>query len=62
MHNRYFLIRDIITTILCVYLSYIIRVEVFDMGRFWPGLLLYAFIASLVLPITFYISKIYSIY
>lgn len=61
-HNRYLLISDIIIAIFCVYLSYVIRVEVFLMGRFWSGLLLYAFIAAVVFPIVFYISKIYFIY
>jgi FlaA1/EpsC-like NDP-sugar epimerase len=63
IHNRYyFLISDIIIAILCVYLSYVIRVEVFDMGRFWSGLLLYAFFAAFVFPFVFYIIGIYSIY
>jgi FlaA1/EpsC-like NDP-sugar epimerase len=63
IHNRYyFLISDIIIAILCVYLSYVIRIEVFDMGRFWPGLLLYAFLVALMFPFVFYITGIYSIF
>ena len=53
MRNRYFLISDIVIVILCVYLSYVIRVEIFNLKHFWPGLMLYAFIASLLFPIIF---------
>jgi FlaA1/EpsC-like NDP-sugar epimerase len=61
-HNKYFLISDIISAILCVVFSYVIRLDPLDTNRFIPGLILYAFIAAMVIPITFSVSKIYSIY
>ena len=43
MRNRYFLISDIVIVILCVYLSFVLRVEIFNLKQFWSGLMLYAF-------------------
>jgi FlaA1/EpsC-like NDP-sugar epimerase len=62
MRNRYFLFSDIVVVILCVYLSYVLRVEIFNLKHFWSGLLLYACVASLIFPIIFHIAGIYSIY
>jgi FlaA1/EpsC-like NDP-sugar epimerase len=62
MRNRYFLISDIVIVILCVYLSFVLRIEIFNLKQFWSGLILYAFLASIVFPIIFYYAGIYSIY
>ena len=62
MRNRYYLISDVVIVILCVYLSFVIRVEIFNLKQYWQGLMLYAFIASLIIPIIFYYAGIYSIY
>jgi FlaA1/EpsC-like NDP-sugar epimerase len=62
MRNRFFIISDILIVILCVYLSFVIRVEIFNLQHFWSGLLLFAFIAALIFPIIFYLMGIYSIY
>jgi len=62
MRNRYFIISDIVIVILCVYLSFVIRVEIFDLRYFLSGLLLFAFLATVIFPVTFYLTGIYSIY
>jgi FlaA1/EpsC-like NDP-sugar epimerase len=60
-YNNYYLIIDIIVAILCVIFSYILRLDPSDKTRFIPGLILYAFIAALIIPSIFYLFKIYSI-
>jgi FlaA1/EpsC-like NDP-sugar epimerase len=62
MRNRFFLISDIIIVILCVYISFVIRVEIFNLKQYWSGLLLFAFLAMIIFPIVFYSIGIYSIY
>jgi FlaA1/EpsC-like NDP-sugar epimerase len=62
MRNRYFIISDIVIVILCAYLSFVIRVEIFNLNQFWSGLLLFSILATLIFPITFYLTGIYSIY
>jgi FlaA1/EpsC-like NDP-sugar epimerase len=62
MRNRFFLISDIVIVILCVYLSFVLRIEIFNLKQFWSGLMLYAFLASIIFPIIFYFAGIYSIY
>lgn len=62
MHNRYFIISDIVIVILCAYLSFVIRVEIFNLEQFWSGLLLFSFLAMVIFPVTFYLTGIYSIY
>jgi FlaA1/EpsC-like NDP-sugar epimerase len=62
MRNRFFLISDIIIVFLCVYISFVIRVEIFNLKQFWSGLLLFAFLAMIIFPIVFYLIGIYSIY
>ena len=62
MRNRYFIISDIVIVALCAYLSFVIRVEIFDLKQFWSGLLLFALLASFIFPLTFYLTGIYSIY
>jgi FlaA1/EpsC-like NDP-sugar epimerase len=62
VRNRLFLISDIIIVLLCVYMSFVIRVEIFNLKQFWSGLLLFAFVAVIVFPVVFYLIGIYSIY
>ena len=54
VRNRLFLVSDIIIVFLCVYMSFVIRVEIFNLKQFWSGLLLFAFVAMIVFPIVFY--------
>jgi FlaA1/EpsC-like NDP-sugar epimerase len=62
VRNRFFLISDLVIVFLCVYLSFVIRVEIFNLQQFWSGLLLFAFISIIIFPIVFYLIGIYSIY
>ena len=62
VRNRLFLVSDIIIVILCVYMSYVIRVEIFNLKQFWSGLVLFAFVAMIIFPVVFYSIGIYSIY
>ncbi|MGA9754754.1 MAG: nucleoside-diphosphate sugar epimerase/dehydratase, partial [Desulfobaccales bacterium] len=62
LRNRFFLITDIVIVFLCVYLSFVIRVEIFNLKQFWSGLLLFAFLAIIIFPTVFYLIGIYSIY
>jgi FlaA1/EpsC-like NDP-sugar epimerase len=62
VRNRLFLISDIIIVFLCVYMSFVIRVEIFNLKQYWSGLLLFAFIAIIIFPMVLYLMGIYSIY
>ena len=62
MRNRFFVISDIIIVFLCAYLSFVIRIEIFNLQYFWSGLLLFSIISAFIFPIVFYFMGIYSIY
>lgn len=62
MRNRYFLASDVVLLPLALYLSYALRLERLALGEQWPGFLLFAAIALLVVPLGFRTAGIYSCY
>ena len=62
VRNRYLVVSDIVLLIAAVYLCYWLRLDNFDLSRYWPGFIFFAGLAILVTPLVFYIFGVYSRY
>lgn len=62
LRNRYFFISDIILLGFAAYISYVLRLEKFDLGLAWPGYLLFTGLAIVITPLVFRYVGIYARY
>jgi FlaA1/EpsC-like NDP-sugar epimerase len=62
IRNRYFVISDIIVLPLAAYLSYVLRLETFDLTGQWMGYALYAGLVLVFVPVLFWWTGIYARY
>ena len=62
IRNRYFLISDILLLPCAAYLSYVLRLEDFDIARYLPGLILFTGLSLLILLLVFIRVGIYARY
>jgi FlaA1/EpsC-like NDP-sugar epimerase len=60
--NRYFFITDQMLLALAAYLSYVLRLETFDLGARWPGFFLFVGLALLITPLVFWYAGVYTRY
>lgn len=58
--NRHFLLLDLLLLPLCVYASYVIRLEALPGARWWPGLGLLAVTVMVITPLVFRRAGIYA--
>ena len=62
LRNRYLLVSDFCLLAVAAYVSYVLRLEKFDLGAYWPSFLLFTALALLVTPLIFRRTGIYSRY
>jgi FlaA1/EpsC-like NDP-sugar epimerase len=62
VRNRYFLLVDILLLPLAAYLSFVLRLDSFDLAGFWQGLAVFTFFAVVMTPFTFQLCGIYARY
>jgi FlaA1/EpsC-like NDP-sugar epimerase len=60
--NRYFAAFDIALLAMAAYLSYVLRLEQFDLRGFWPSFYVFAALAAVVTPLVFWWTGVYSRY
>lgn len=62
LRNRYFGLSDILGLALAAYLSYVLRLERFDLGEYWPGFFFFTALAVLIVPLVFWRAGVYARY
>ncbi len=62
MRNRYYFLIDIALLLLCVVVSYLLRLDTIDVNVILPGAVLFATLSILFVPLVFYITGVYSRY
>lgn len=62
IRNRHFFVLDLFLLASAVYFSFVLRLERFDLGIFWPGSFIFAGAVILITPIVFRYSGVYSRY
>ncbi len=62
IRNRYFFVSDIVLLILAAYLSYVLRLETFDLAGYWTGFAFFAGLALLVTLVVFHRAGVYARY
>ncbi|MSP14545.1 MAG: polysaccharide biosynthesis protein [Chloroflexi bacterium] len=62
MRNRHFFFADLVLLVLAVYASYVLRLDGFYLGRYWPDFFLFIFLAVVMTPLVFRKIGIYSCY
>ncbi len=62
VRNRYFFASDIILLVLAAYLSYVLRLETFDLTGYWTGFVFFAGLVSLIISLVFRWAGVYARY
>jgi FlaA1/EpsC-like NDP-sugar epimerase len=62
LRNRHYFLLDLILLAVAVYLSFVLRLEQFDLGIFWPGSFIFAGAIVFITPIIFRYMGVYSRY
>ena len=62
LRNRHYFLLDLLFLAVAVYLSFVLRLERFDLGIFWPGSFVFAGAMIFVTPVIFRIAGVYSRY
>ncbi len=58
--NRYFFASDLLLLILAAYLSFVLRLDSFDLGRYWNSFAFFATLSIVITPLIFWASGLYS--
>ena len=62
LRNRYLLLSDFCLLVVAAYVSYVLRLEKFDLGAHWPGFLLFTALALVITPLVFRRAGVYARY
>ncbi len=62
VRNRYFFTADVLLLPLAVYLSFVIRLDSFELGDFWNGFLVVALLSLTITPLVFRWAGVYARY
>jgi FlaA1/EpsC-like NDP-sugar epimerase len=62
LRNRVFLSTDVALLALAAYLSYVLRLDRFDLARYWSGVAFFAFLGFVIIPLIFWQAGVYSRY
>jgi FlaA1/EpsC-like NDP-sugar epimerase len=62
LRNRYLFASDVVLLAVAAYVSYVLRLEKFDLGAYWPGFLLFTGLALVITPLVFGRAGVYSRY
>lgn len=62
LRNRHFFAMDMILLPLAAYISYVLRLDDFELISYWPGIVVSAVTIALVTPVVFRLTGIYSRY
>ncbi|PKO20813.1 MAG: hypothetical protein CVU38_18075 [Chloroflexi bacterium HGW-Chloroflexi-1] len=62
LRNRYLLVSDLFLLVVAAYVSYVLRLEKFDLSVHWPGFLLFTALALVITPLVFRRAGVYSRY
>lgn len=62
LRNRYFLLTDVLLLILASYVSYVLRLEGFDLKGEWSGFALFTALGVCITPLVFWKTGVYSRY
>lgn len=62
LRNRYLVLYDLLLLPLVVYLSFVLRIDSFDLGSFRSASLQFTILALIVFPTVFYVAGMYSRY
>ncbi len=62
LRNRYFFLSDVVLLILASYVSYVLRLEGFDLKGEWSGFALFTILGVCITPLVFWRAGIYSRY
>lgn len=62
LRNRHYFLLDLLLLAVAVYLSFVLRLERFDLGIFWPGSFIFAAAMVCITPIIFRYAGVYSRY
>lgn len=60
--NRYLFVSDVLLLLLGSYASFVLRLDRFDLGSFWPGFAIFTGIALLAIPLFFRYGGVYARY
>ena len=62
LRNRHLFFLDILLLPLAAYLAFVLRLEDFDLGNYWPAFLLFTATTLIVVPLVFRFTGVYSRY
>lgn len=62
LRNRYFLMSDVLLLSVASYLSYVLRLEAWNLGPLWPSFCLFMGIVLLLIPVVFWKVGLYARY
>ncbi|MCO6450360.1 MAG: polysaccharide biosynthesis protein [Caldilineales bacterium] len=62
VRNRHFFVTDVLFLSLAVYVTFVLRLERFDIDIYWRGMFVFALITVVVVPIVFRQAGVYSRY
>ena len=62
LRNRHLFFFDILLLPIAAYLSFVLRLENFDLGKYWPAFFLFAATAVVIVPLVFRFTGVYSRY
>ena len=62
LRNRHFFILDLTLLPLAAYFAFVLRLDAFDLGGYWPAAFCFAIVATLAILLVFRITGVYSRY
>lgn len=62
LRNRYLFAGDLVLLTAAAYVTYVLRLEKFDLGAHWPGCLLFTALALVITPLVFRRAGVYARY
>ncbi len=62
LRNRHLFFMDVLLLPLAAYFSFVLRLEEFDLGAYWPAFLVFTVAAVVIVPLVFRFSGVYSRY
>ncbi|HSM55429.1 MAG TPA: nucleoside-diphosphate sugar epimerase/dehydratase [Candidatus Sulfomarinibacteraceae bacterium] len=62
LRNRHFFALDLILLVFAAYFSFVLRLESLELSNFWPSYLIFALSATMLIPLVFRSTGIYSRY
>ena len=62
LRNRHLFILDVLLLPVAAYFSYVLRLESFDLAKYWPSFFIFTATAIILVPVVFHFTGVYSRY